>query len=128
VRYLTTGDVARINEILVGPDALVDFGLLEAAVLRPQQTVLGQDAYPDIHTKAAAVLHSLARNHAFIDGNKRTAFLSAVVFYNLNGFDLIANDGDVVSLMLDAAEGQVDVPAIAKSLERWVRPMDLSDE
>lgn len=94
-----------INEAEIGPD----FGLLEAAVLRPQQTVFGSDAYPDLHTKAAAMLHSLIRNHPFVDGNKRTAILSMIVFYNLNGHAIEVSEEELVALALDAAEGQVDV-------------------
>ena len=94
MRYLTAGEVVAINEAEIGPDLLADFGLLESAVLRSQQTVFGQDAYPDINSKAAALLHSLVRNHPFIDGNKRTAVVALLVFYGLNG------------LWLDAAQGE----------------------
>ncbi len=73
MRYLSPSEVIGINEQEVGTDLLADFGLLEAAVLRPQQTMFGADAYPDLHTKAAAMVHSLIRNHPFVDGNKRTA-------------------------------------------------------
>lgn len=58
MRYLTVEDVIRINEAQVGPNALVDFGLLESAVLRPQATVGGEEAYPDLHIKAAVLFHS----------------------------------------------------------------------
>ena len=85
-RYLTVDDVCRINEAEVGSNMLADFGLVESAVLRPQQSVGGQDAYPGLHSKAAAPFHSLANNHAFVDGNKRTAVLALIVFYNLNGW------------------------------------------
>jgi death-on-curing protein len=71
--YLTVGDVLALHEQEVGANLLADFGLLESAVLRPQTTIGGEDAYPDLHTKAAAMFHSLARNHAFLDGNKRVA-------------------------------------------------------
>jgi death-on-curing protein len=81
VIYLTVSDVVRLSEAEVEAATLVDFGLLESAVLRPQQTVAGQDAYPDIHAKAAALMHSLIRNHPFVDGNKRTAVLAVAVFY-----------------------------------------------
>lgn len=80
MRYLTASEVLLVNEQEVGPDLLADFGLLEAAVLRPQQSVFGSDAYPDMHTKAAAMMHSLIRNHAFIDGNKRTGVLATILF------------------------------------------------
>ena len=79
MRYLTASDVVLVNQQEIGPDLLADFGLLEAAVLRPQQSVFGSDAYPDIHSKAAAMMHSLIRNHPFVDGNKRTGVLSVIV-------------------------------------------------
>ena len=65
--YLTTDDIQRFNERFVGPGQLRDFGLLDSATSRPQMTVLGEDAYPTLHEKAAALLHGLARNHPFID-------------------------------------------------------------
>ena len=86
MRYLTVNEVLRIHEAEVGEDLLADFGLVDAAVQRPQQTVYGRDAYEDIHAKAAALFQSLARNHAFIDGNKRVAVTAVGVFYLLNGW------------------------------------------
>jgi death-on-curing protein len=80
MRYLTASDVVEFIEAEVGPELLADFGLLESAVLRPQTSVFGADAYPDIHTKAGALMHSLVRNHPFIDGNKRTAVLAVIVW------------------------------------------------
>jgi death-on-curing protein len=125
MRYLSPSEVIGINEQEVGPGLLADFGLLEAAVLRPQQTVFGADAYPDIHTKAAALMHSLIRNHPFLDGNKRTAVLSVIVFYNLNGYAIDAAQGEVVALAVDVAEGQVDVEGIAGVLKDWSRELEL---
>lgn len=124
MRYLSPSDVIEINEQEVGPDLLADFGLLESAVLRPQQTVFQTDAYPDIHTKAAAMMHSLIRNHPFLDGNKRTAVLSMILFYNLNGYAIEANQGEVVALAVDVAEGQIGVEGIAGLLKAWSRPFD----
>jgi death-on-curing protein len=125
VHYLSAGDVIRISEAEVGSDTLVDFGLLESAVLRPQQTVGGHDAYPDIHRKAAALMHSLIRNHPFVDGNKRTAVLAVDVFYGLNGWEVNADQGEIVALAVDIAEGQVDVEGIAKVLSGWATQLDL---
>jgi death on curing protein len=116
-----------VNQQEIGPDLLADFGLLEAAVLRPQQSVFGSDAYPDVHTKAAAMMHSLIRNHPFVDGNKRTGVLSVILFYNLNGYMVEAAQEDVIALALDVAEGQIDVEGIAGSLKSWVRPLPLPD-
>ncbi len=128
MRYLFPSGVIGINEQEVGPDRLADFGLLEAAVLRPQQMIFGADAYPDIHTKAAGLMHSLIRNHPFLDGNKRTAVLSVIVFYNLNGFAIDAAQGEVVALAVDVAEGQVDVKGIAGILKGWSRELELPTE
>lgn len=128
MEYLTTDDIVRINESEVGPNLLLDFGLLESAVLRPQQSVFGQDAYPDIHLKAAALMHSLVRNHPFADGNKRTAVLAVIVFYGINGLGLQAEQGEIVALAVDVAEGLLDAPAIAKRLANWTRPIELPKE
>lgn len=125
MHYLNASDVIRIAEAEVGPDTLVDFGLLESAVMRPQQTVGGHDAYPDIHRKAAALMYSLIRNHPFVDGNKRTAVLAVDVFYGLNGWELSAVQGEMVALAVDIAEGQVDVEGIAKVVSSWATQLDL---
>jgi death-on-curing protein len=127
LHYLTLEDVAEINARFVGPDGLADIGLLESAVLRPQSSAFGQDAYGTIHEKAGALFHSLVRNHPFVDGNKRTAVVAIFTFYALNGFHLVAEDGDMVALALDTAEGLIDAPTIAKRLEGWVRRIELPE-
>ncbi len=127
MRYLTVGEVAAINGAEIGPDLLADFGLLESAVLRPQQTVFGQDAYPDIDSKAAALMHSLVRNHPFIDGNKRTAVIAVVVFYGLNNLWLDAAQDEIVALAVDVAEGILDVAAIAGRLQSWATSLTPED-
>lgn len=127
VQYLTASEVLSFNEHFAGPDAVRDFGLLESALMRMQATVFGDDAYPSLHEKAAALLHSLARNHPFIDGNKRTAWAATAVFYAINGYRLdIADQGDIIALMVDTAEGLLDVPAIAATLKTWAHPADLT--
>ena len=79
--HLTVEQALKIARVAVGgPIELRDVGLLDAAVHRPRASVLGQDAYPDLLTKAAALLHSLARNHPLVDGNKRLAWLATYVF------------------------------------------------
>ncbi|ASF12135.1 hypothetical protein NBRGN_023_00150 [Nocardia brasiliensis NBRC 14402] len=86
VRYLDLEDVLEIASAATDGAAIVrDPGLLQAAVFRYRTTVFGEDAYPTVFDKAAALLESLARNHAFVDGNKRTAWTSAVVFLGING-------------------------------------------
>ncbi len=121
--YLTTDDVQMLNEEFVGSDMLRDFGLLESAVMRPQMSAHGDDAYPTIHEKCAALLHSLARNHPFVDGNKRTAWAATFVFYQINGYELLVDDGAVIALTVDVAEGLLDVPNIAAVLKTWAHPI-----
>lgn len=100
IEYLDRDDVLTAGSIAFGAELKVrDYGLLDAAVARPQATVFGVDAYPEIWDKAAALLQSLARNPALVDGNKRTAWAAAWTFLHINGFEL-APDFDV-----DRAEG-----------------------
>jgi death on curing protein len=106
---------------------LRDFGLLDSAATRPQATVLGDDAYPTIHEKAASLLHSLARNHPFIDGNKRTAWASTQVFYMINGYDIVIDDVSIVGLVVDVAEGQLGVQDIAQRVKDWAQPFQTPD-
>ena len=87
IRYLALEDVRYLASRLGEPRPR-DAGLVESAVARPQTNVFGDDAYPDIHTNAAALMHSLARNHAVVDGNKRVAWLAAGAFYWINGYEL----------------------------------------
>jgi death-on-curing protein len=95
-----------------------DYGLLESALARPQTTVFGADAYPDLLTKAAALLHSLARNHALVDGNKRLAWLATYVFLDINGRRVTVTDDEVVELVLAVAASELDdVAAIAERLD-----------
>jgi death-on-curing protein len=96
-----------------------DYGLLEAALARPQASAHGESAYPGIHEKAAALLHSLARNHALVDGNKRLALAATIAFYGINGIRLTLTNEEAYELVVDVASGRLDdVPAIASVLER----------
>jgi death-on-curing protein len=120
VDYLSTEEVLT----LIAPDAVGapaqvrDFGLLDAAVNRPRATVFGQDAYPDLWTKAAALLHSIACNHPLVDGNKPLAWHSAVVFLALNSADVTVDDDTAYDFMISVASGQLDdVEKIAERLQ-----------
>ncbi len=126
VRYLAVEDVLLLAK-RIGEPRPRDIGLVSSAVMRPQTTVFGEDAYPDLHTKAAALLHSLARNHAFLDGNKRTAWLATGAFYWINGQLLDAPDDPAYDLMIAVAKGDLDVPDIARALAPWVRPRSLPE-
>jgi death on curing protein len=118
IRYLTVEQALRIARAAVGgPVHVRDVGLLEAALHRPRASVLGQDAYPDLYTKAAALLHSLARNHALVDGNKRLAWLATYVFCAKNGVELDADDDAAYELVIAVASGAHDeVDEIAEVL------------
>lgn len=128
ITYLTADDVLRINERFVGPDQLRDFGLVDGAVMRPQMSAFGEDAFPTIHEKAAALLHGLARNHPFVTGNKRTAWTAMAMFYMVNGYNLPVEALDVIGLTTDAAEGQIGVQDIAATLKDWAQPFPANDD
>jgi death-on-curing protein len=98
-----------------------DIGILQAAVARPRASVYGEDAYPDLHQKAAALLHSIVTGHALVDGNERLGWVSVRLFYRLNGADLQVPADAAFALVTSIAEGTVrDVPDIAGRLEAWV--------
>lgn len=113
VEFLDLEDVLSLVRAL-GAGPVRDVGLLDAAVARPQSSVFGEDAYPTLLLKAAALLHSLVRNHALVDGNKRLAWLAAVVFLDVNGVTVELSDDDTFDLVMDAAQGIVDVEVIAQ--------------
>jgi death-on-curing protein len=95
-----------------------DAGLLESALARPRASAFGQDAYPTIHEKAAALLQSLARNHALIDGNKRLALAATLAFYGMNGLRLTLTNDEAYDLVIAVAVGQLnDIAAIAAQLD-----------
>jgi death-on-curing protein len=109
VIYLTMRELVYIAERAVGEEILVrDYGLLESAAGRPQATAFGQDAYPDLDAKAAALLHSVARNHALVDGNKRLALAALIAFYGINGRRLILTNDAAYELVMNVAAGQLD--------------------
>jgi len=124
VIYLTLPELLHIAERTLGPGyAVRDYGLLEAALARPQATAFGKDAYPDLDAKAAALLHSIARNHALIDGNKRLALAATIAFYGLNGRRLTLTNDEAYELVINVATGQLDtVDAIAAVLQNATQP------
>jgi len=111
--YLTVEDLLEIAAGVMDQVLVRDAGLLAAAAARPQITVFGEDAYPRLEDKAAALLHSLVRNHALVDGNKRLAWSAARVFCLLNGRELTYTVDEAEQLVVTAASGGVDMPGIA---------------
>ena len=122
--YLTLPELLYIAERALGGEPQVrDYGLLESAAARPQSTAFGGDAYPDLDAKAAALLHSLARNHALVDGNKRLALAAVIAFYGLNGRRLTLTNDQAYDLVIDVAAGHLDsVDAIAARLGTATEP------
>ena len=121
--YLDRDDVLTAGAAAVGQILRVsDYGLLDAAVARPRTTIFGLDAYPDDFTKAAALLQSLARNHAFVDGNKRTAWAAAWTFLFINGLALGDFDVDDAEEFINdvATQGDIDIAYIADRLSSYV--------
>ena len=116
VEYLGLEDLLTLVRALkAGP--VGDLGLLDSAAARPRSSAFGQDAYPTIELKAAALLHSVAGNHALVDGNKRLAWLAAVVFLDLNGHRPGLSDDAAFELVMDVAKGAADVAQIAERLQ-----------
>jgi death on curing protein len=118
IEYLSLEDVLSLIEDLgVGP--IRDIGLLDCAVHRPRVSVFGEDAYPGIDDKAAALLESLVRNHALVDGNKRIGWLATVVFYGLNNIELDAPDDHAYDLVISIASSAITYEEAAAHLARW---------
>ena len=98
-------------------------GLLGSAVARPQTTVGGIDAYPDVWTKAAALLQSIVSNHPLVDGNKRLGWLATAVFLELNGIDITtAANNDVYDLVIDVASRTTSIDDLAARLLQLLPP------
>src|SRR5271166_6638169 len=107
----------------VARQAIREYVLLEAALARPKATAFGKDAYPSLDAKAAALLHSLARNHALIDGNKRLALAAAIAFYGLNGRRLTLTNDQAYDLVMNVAAGELEqVEEIAAILQAATSP------
>ncbi|MGD2059912.1 MAG: Fic family protein [Acidimicrobiia bacterium] len=115
VEYLTLEDLLGLVRRL-GAGPVRDVGLLDAAVIRPRSSAFGEDAYPTLQLKAAALLHSIVSNHALVDGNKRLGWLATMVFLHINGETVEIGDNDAFELVLAVAEGRLDVEGIADRL------------
>jgi death on curing protein len=113
--YLSLEDLLDlVNALEAGP--VRDLGLLDSACHRPRAGFFGQEAYPTLAGKAAALMHSLACNHALVDGNKRLALLATVVFLRINGYRLELSDDEAFDLAVSVAAGHLDAGGIEKRL------------
>ena len=125
IRYLSIEQVLFIHEKALefhgGPRGLRDRSALESALKRPQMSAFGEDAYPTLFLKVAALLHSLVQNHPFVDGNKRAAFGSMHMMLLVNGYDLASSTNVEVKMVLRVATGKLDVEGIVSWLEYAAR-------
>ena len=119
--YLDLDDLLEVARYAVGEDvAIRDVGLLESALARPRASVFGEDAYPDLHLKAAALFHSLARNHALVDGNKRLAWTACRTFLAINGQWIGATEDERFDFVIRVATGaEPELDDIAEQLRAW---------
>lgn len=124
VEYLDLDDLITLAELLLGSPAPVrDIGLLGSAAARPMTSAFGQDAYPDLWAKAAALLQSVVCNHALVDGNERLGCLATATFLSINGVDVTkATNDDVYDLLIWIASSPTDIEAITGRLRSVVEP------
>jgi death-on-curing protein len=109
VIFLDLDSLLHVATRTLGTDPVVrDYGLLESALSRPQASAFGEDAYATIHEKAASLLHSLARSHALVDGNKRLALAATIAFLGINGIRLTLTNDEAYELVIEVATGQLD--------------------
>ncbi len=118
--YLTAPELIHIaNRVLDGDVTVRDYGLLESATARPRATMFGTDAYETVEEKAAALLHSLVRNHALIDGNKRLALAATIAFLGVNGRRMTLSNDQAYELVIEVATVKLDeVAGIADRIRR----------
>jgi death-on-curing protein len=122
VEHLDLDDLIDLARTLTGDQTPIrDVGLLGSAAARPQTTAFGRDAYPDLHTKAAALLQSVTNNHALVDGNKRLGWLATAVFLEINAVPAAraSNDG-VYELVMWVASSNPDIDSITTRLRHLV--------
>ena len=125
MRYLTIEEVLRLHDRVIertgGSAGVRDRGALESAVAQPQMTFGGDDLYPTLPEKAATLCFSLAMNHPFVDGNKRTAHAAMEVFLILNGFEIRSSVDDQEAMMLSLATGILKREGLTEWLEQQIR-------
>lgn len=122
VEFLDLDDVVELASRLLGdPPPIRDIGLLGSAVARPRTSAFGEDAYPNLRTKAAALLQSVVKDHALVDGNKRLGWLTTAVFLEINGIEISSAENDAVyELVMEVAGAQPSVDEIARRLRELI--------
>ncbi|NPA90204.1 MAG: type II toxin-antitoxin system death-on-curing family toxin [Chloroflexi bacterium] len=132
MKYLTPQQVLFLHSRIIaetgGSHGIRDVGALESALARPRMTFGGEDLYPDVFSKAAALLESIIRNHPFIDGNKRTGIAAAALFLLLNGWLLVADNEELESFTLRVAQSQTTFDEIVQWLREHSRPLSQAEQ
>ncbi len=121
VRYLSANEVLLIHDHAIrefgGSLGLISPGQLEASIAAPRQTMFGQELYPDLFSKATILFYLLVKNHAFVDGNKRTAALALIEFLERNGYTISATNDELYQFTLDVASSILS----KEEVEMWIR-------
>ena len=120
IDYLELADILKLGREIIADFRVREIGLLESAVARPKTYVFGEDAYPTFAQKAAALLHSIARNHALIDGNKRLAWSAARLFCLMNDLDIKMKEDKAYEMEVGVAAGQIEMDELVKILKKAI--------
>ena len=127
MKYLSIFQIMELHEQVIeqsgGTHGIRDFNSLESAIAQPEMTFGGEDLYPRLTQKAAALAYSLCMNHLFVDGNKRVAHAAMEVFLVLNGYEIYASINEQEKLFLDLANGRMTREELAEWLERNIVPV-----
>ena len=127
MHFLSLRDALTIQRTAVhrygGSLGVRDLGLLESALVAPRHTMFGEELYPDMAAKCAILLYLLVENHPFVNGNKRTAFLSTLRFAESNGYTFEATEDELYDLTLSIASGHLDKDAVTAWMHEHLRPL-----
>ena len=121
IDYLELADILKLGREIIAEFRVREIGLLESAAARPKTSVFGEDAYLTFAEKAATLLHSIARNHALIDGNKRLAWSAARLFCLMNDLDINMKQDKAYEMVVGVAAGQIEMDELVKILKKAIR-------
>lgn len=128
MEYLTPAEVLLLHARLIqrtgGSGGVRDMGLIESALGPPRAAFDQSDLYPGLWRKAAALTHSLVKDHPFVDGNKRTGLAATAIFLELNGYSLMAGNQEVLVFTRQVAVGAMELTPMAAWLQAHSRPLD----
>lgn len=123
--FVSKSDVFNIHKRQIerfgGLDGIRDAGLLDSALAQPQATFFGELLHPTIFAQAAAYLYHLAKNHPFLDGNKRTAFATTITFLQINGYELNMTEDAAYNMVMQVAQGEISKEALSSLLEQHIQ-------